>query len=104
MSETTPLAPWLQRQLQHLLHRPGHAWLLHGPSGLGQYELAMALAKAWLCEQVQEQGACGQCSSCRGVERHTHADLCMLMPEIDAIELGWPLDEKNAKDLLACAG
>jgi DNA polymerase-3 subunit delta' len=34
-----------------LLRQRGHAWLLQGPSGIGQYELALALASAWLCEQ-----------------------------------------------------
>jgi len=40
MSETQPaLAPWLQRQLSGLLTQRGHAILLSGPSGLGQYRL-----------------------------------------------------------------
>jgi DNA polymerase III subunit delta' len=45
------LAPWLQPQLAELLRQRGHAWLLQGASGLGQYELGLALVKAWLCEQ-----------------------------------------------------
>ena len=40
----TTLAPWLQAQLQRLLAQRGHALLLSGPSGLGQYDLALALA------------------------------------------------------------
>lgn len=93
------LAPWLQRQLEALLPRPGHAWLLHGPSGMGQYELALALSKAWLCLRVTAQGACGTCTSCLGFDRHTHADLCTLMPETHALALGWPLDEKTQQEL-----
>ena len=46
-----PLAPWLERQLNLLVDHNGHALLLHGPSGLGQYPLALALAQAWLCQQ-----------------------------------------------------
>ena len=46
---TAPLAPWIQRQLGPLLAQRGHAWLLQGPSGLGQYPLALALVRAWLC-------------------------------------------------------
>ena len=41
-----PLAPWLQQQLRSLLAQRGHALLLSGPSGLGQYDLALALATA----------------------------------------------------------
>jgi len=41
---TQTMAPWITTQLQSLLAQRGHAWLLAGPSGLGQYELALALA------------------------------------------------------------
>ncbi|WP_051676127.1 DNA polymerase [Polaromonas glacialis] len=93
------LAPWLQTQLESLLTQRGHAWLLGGPSGLGQFELALALATAWLCEKPTAQGACGHCGSCHAVEVHTHADLCMLLPETLSLSLGWPLDEKTQDDL-----
>jgi len=93
------LAPWLQDQLQSLLSQRGHAWLLSGPSGLGQFELALALARAWLCEAPMPQGACGHCGSCHAVDVHTHADLCMLMPETLFLELGWPLDQKTQEEL-----
>ena len=90
---TDTLAPWSQQQLRTLLTRRGHAWLLQGPSGLGQYSLGLALAQAWLCEQPTEHGACGQCRSCHSVEVRTHPDLCVLMPETLSLALGWPLDE-----------
>ena len=93
------LAPWLQSQLESLLNQRGHAWLLAGPSGLGQFDLALALARAWLCESPTPQGACGVCGSCHAVDVHTHADLAMLMPEVLSLELGWPLDEKTQDDL-----
>ena len=93
------LAPWLQSQLERLLLQQGHAWLLSGPSGLGQFDLALALATAWLCEQPGPKGACGHCGSCHAVSVHTHADLCVLMPETLSLSLGWPLDEKTQDDL-----
>ena len=91
------LASWLQRQRSSLLAQRGHAWLLHGPSGLGQYELALELARAWLCERVDRpegQGACGACASCHAIGVRAHADLCVLLPEGEMMALGWPLDEK----------
>lgn len=94
-----PLAPWLQRQLQALLQRQGHAWLLHGPSGSGQYELALALTRACLCDAPTDQGACGVCRSCLSLDRHSHADLCVLMPESQALALGMPMDEKTQQEL-----
>ena len=45
-----PLPPWLAAQRDALLAQRGHAWLLVGPSGLGQYDLALSLVRAWLCE------------------------------------------------------
>jgi len=89
------LPPWLQTQLQQLLQQRGHALLLAGPAGLGQYPLALALARAWLCEQPGPEGACGTCSACHAVDVRTHPDLCVLMPETLALELSWPLDEKT---------
>ena len=96
---TSNLAPWLQTQLTSLLTQRGHAWLLAGPSGLGQFELALALARAWLCEDPSPHGACEVCGSCHAVNVHTHADLAMLMPEALTLELGWPLDEKTQDEL-----
>lgn len=94
-SAVRPLAPWLTRQLQRLLSQKGHALLLAGPSGLGQFDLALALARAWLCEVPGPQGACGQCPSCHAVAVHTHADLKVLMPDVLSLELGWPIDPKT---------
>lgn len=97
--EKVTLAPWLQSQLTELLQRRGHAWLLQGPSGLGQYTLGLSLAQAWLCDSPTPQGACGVCKSCHAVSVRTHPDLCTLMPETLSLELNWPLDEKVQKDL-----
>jgi DNA polymerase-3 subunit delta' len=92
-------APWIAQQSRRLLAQRGHAWLLQGPSGLGQYSLGLALVRAWLCEQPTSDGACGACPSCHAVEVRTHADLCVLMPETVMLELGWPLDEKSQADI-----
>jgi DNA polymerase III subunit delta' len=90
-----PLPAWLQRQLLSLLPQKGHALLLAGPPGLGQYDLALALASAWLCETPSPDGACGKCGSCHAIAVRTHPDLLVLMPETLALETGWPLDEKT---------
>jgi DNA polymerase III subunit delta' len=98
----TPLAPWLAAQRDALLAQRGHAWLLHGPSGLGQYELALSLAQAWLCEAPGKQpmdAACGQCPSCHMIATRAHTDLVVLMPETLMIEHGWPLSEKAQKEI-----
>ena len=96
---TQSLAPWIARQLQALLAQRGHAWLLQGPSGLGQFELALALVRAWLCDQPGVGGACGQCPSCHGIDVHTHPDLVVLMPETEMLARGWPLPEKAQAEI-----
>lgn len=95
----TAPAPWIAAQLGPLLAQQGHAWLLHGPSGLGQYRLALELARAWLCEAPDAAGACGRCNSCHAIAVRTHADLCVLMPETILLALGWPLAEKAQSDI-----
>jgi DNA polymerase III subunit delta' len=96
------LPPWLKDQRSELLGMQGHALLIHGPSGLGQYALALSMAQAWLCEapdRLPTSPACGQCASCQQVHSRGHTDLVMLMPEILMLELGWPLPEKAQKDI-----
>jgi DNA polymerase III subunit delta' len=95
----TNAAPWIAAQTRQLLAQRGHAWLLQGPSGLGQYSLALELARAWLCDQPGEAGACGNCASCHAIEVRAHTDLCVLMPETLMLELGWPLGEKAQSDI-----
>ena len=121
------LAPWIARQLQALLAQRGHAWLLQGPSGLGQFDLALGLVRAWLCDAPTlpaargslppegalaalgrpgggsdaptPQGACGQCASCHAIDVHAHTDLMVLMPETEMLARGWPLPEKAQADI-----
>ncbi|HMS25996.1 MAG TPA: DNA polymerase III subunit delta' [Burkholderiaceae bacterium] len=97
--KATPLASWIATQTASLLQQRGHAWLLQGPSGLGQYELALQLVRAWLCDAPTAAGACGVCTSCHGIDVRTHADVCVLMPETVMLELGWPLSEKAQEDI-----
>ena len=98
-AKDSPERPWIGAQRNALLAERGHAWLLHGPSGLGQFELALALVRAWLCESPGAHGACGHCASCHAIDVHTHADLCVLMPEGDMLERGWPLPQKAQAEL-----
>jgi DNA polymerase-3 subunit delta' len=92
-------APWIRAQLRQLLAQRGHAWLLYGPSGLGQYDLALSLAQAWLCDQPTPEGACGHCDSCHQVQVRSHTDLAVLMPETFMMDLGWPLGEKAQAEI-----
>ncbi len=68
-------------------------------SGLGQYELALELARAWLCDEPGPAGACGHCASCHAIDVRAHTDLCVLMPETAMLALGWPLSEKAQTEI-----
>ncbi len=51
-----------------------HAWLLHGPAGIGKARLAASLAAAALCADPGEDGACGACHACRMFRAGAHPD------------------------------
>lgn len=70
------------------------ALLIHGPAGVGSYELAVALAAAALCETAPGAArpagrACGHCAGCQTLRAGTHPDLLLLLPEALQGELGW---------------
>lgn len=88
------LFPWLQQHLREALKLyAANALLLHGPDGNGQFELALAIAKAFLCEAKRESAvlvpACEACASCRLFAARTHPDLMFLVPDSLREALGW---------------
>ena len=59
----------------------GHAYLFHGPAGVGKTRAALWLAAALLCEAPTAEGdGCGECASCRSVQALRHPDLDVLIP------------------------
>ena len=96
----TALPSWLSPSLHTLQAARSHALLLHGASGLGQWQLGQALAAAALCETPSAHGqACGQCTACQLLASHSHPDCYYLLPETLLLDWGLPLDEKRQKEL-----
>ena len=98
--------PWLEATLRDTLQtRHAHALLLHGPRGVGQFELALTLAQAWLCEApapsagqsdaTHQHRPCGHCASCRLVQARSHPDLLVLLPDALREPLGWNLGDAD---------
>jgi len=96
--------PWLAEPLRDALGvaRTHHALLIHGPAGVGQFELAVSLAQAWLCEGESASRPCGRCASCLLIEARSHPDLRVLVPEALQESLGWAAGEGD--DAQADAG
>jgi DNA polymerase-3 subunit delta' len=91
-----PYMPWLHHPFMQLQQHQGHALLLHGPQGAGQFELAALLAQKWLCEgKTTSSLACGQCPSCHYLKSRTHPDLQLLAPQHMRIALQWNEDESS---------
>lgn len=58
-------------QLRAAAASPVHAYLVVGPAGAGQRELATSFAASLVCAQ----GGCGDCDTCRRVLSRTHPDV-----------------------------
>jgi len=87
--------PWLETPLREALARRSHALLIQGPTGVGQFDLAITLAQAWLCEGESERRPCGVCASCRLVQARSHPDLLVLLPEALRESLGWDTSDEG---------
>jgi DNA polymerase-3 subunit delta' len=61
-----------------------HAYLFHGPDGVGKELTARALAQALLCPEAPQEG-CGQCSTCTRIEHFAHPDVTFVAPEEELI-------------------
>ena len=91
-ASTMAAMPWLAEPLRRTLGSTAHALLVQGPSGVGQFELALALATAWLCESEAlplVERPCGRCASCKLVAARSHPDLVVLVPDALREALGW---------------
>ncbi|MFZ6639081.1 DNA polymerase III subunit delta' [Undibacterium sp. TC4M20W] len=87
-----PLYSWQEdswQQIQALGQRLPHAFLLHGPQGIGKTVFAEHLAQSLLCENPGQGGhACQQCGSCGWFAQYSHPDYRRVRPEL--------LDEEDA--------
>lgn len=62
-----------------------HAQLFLGKAGHGTLPMALAFVQYLFCENKQENDSCGECPSCRKVERLQHPDLHFSFPTVQFI-------------------
>ena len=85
--------PWLTKQAQQIAEeiyngRHAHAYLFHGPSGVGKAHLASELSRAAVCESAADDSmACGQCRSCLLSEDGNHPDIKYVQVETGATQI-----------------
>lgn len=66
--------PWQDSLWQQLAGRAqhAHAYLLHGPVGIGKRALAERLMASLLCQRPNGLEACGECKSCMLLKAGSH--------------------------------
>lgn len=64
-----------------LSHHEGEpvTWLFAGPAGIGKKKTARAIAQMWMCERDKQ--ACGECGSCRRMEKLEHESYLEIKPD-----------------------
>ena len=80
--------------------------LIHGPAGVGKQRVALWLAQLLLCARPANNGPCGECTSCRFVDRLEHPDLHWYFPlprpkASGPEKLGEALEEARGAELAA---
>lgn len=94
-----------QRLIQQALvsDRFPHAFVFHGPDGVGKEMFARAVAKLLLCESPQTVGdtkdSCGVCRSCTLVDAGNHPDLHLVFRQLAAHHPDSSVRGRKALDL-----
>lgn len=60
--------------------RVAHAYLFHGPYGVGKRAAALSFAKALQCTNESAARPCGSCDSCQKSEKLQHPDIHVYFP------------------------
>ncbi len=99
--------PWLDVELRRAIGASDHhAWLIRGPSGVGQLAFALAYAEASLCEDDATPPAerpCGRCAACRLLAAATHPDLLVVVPQAMREQIGRSVAEEGGDDAPSAA-
>lgn len=91
--------PWQQALWEQLAGRSqhAHAYLLHGPQGIGKRALAERLMARLLCQRPAGLDACGECKACLLLKAGSHPDNFVLEPE----EADKPIKVDQVRELVA---
>ncbi len=75
--------PKIYSQFMHLIQSNtlSHAYLFTGEDGVGQFEIAMAVAMRLFCLNVTNNQPCGKCPECQRIMNFDHPDVVITEPE-----------------------
>jgi len=91
--------PWLAGPAHDIATRQrGHALLVQGSAGAGVFELALRVARTWLCETAGADAPCGRCTACHLLATNSHPDFLALLPELTQVELCWSVGGNDAPE------
>ena len=71
---------WHQLYRSWKRERLPHALLFHGSQGVGKEGHALELAALLNCREVQDDGPCGYCPSCKKTKRFQHESIKLILP------------------------
>lgn len=77
------------------LGRVAHAYLFHGPDGVGKERVALAFAQALNCTGPEPR-PCGACEACGRILRGVHPDVRLLCSEAERVRRGLAEPGKTA--------
>ena len=62
-----------------------HAQMFLGKTGYGSLPLALAFVQYLFCENKQKEDSCGECASCRKIDKLQHPDLHFSFPTVQTL-------------------
>lgn len=89
MLGATQFYPWQTQLASSWLSdkdRFAHAWLIHGNSGIGKTQFALAAGASLLCQSPNDYLACGKCQSCNWIINTNHPDIKRIRPDALALQ------------------
>jgi DNA polymerase-3 subunit delta' len=75
--------------------RLSHAYVFEGSKGTGKKQVALQLAKTFLCENRQGVNACETCENCKRVISGNHPDVHVIKPDGQSIKIDQIRDLKK---------
>lgn len=79
-----PLKNRIREEIQN--GKISHAQLFLGKNGYGSLGMALAYTQYLMCENRQAMDSCGECNTCKKIERNIHPDVHHIFPVVQAIQ------------------